>query len=107
VLVTQPIRKRNQPCVEIVLVGIVTANQQNRNPARIERIEDADWSAMDLDSQLAQVTVTRTTDLARVRKRQIGTTPFQQTNRRCDTDALTLGQRVPPGSEFVRVFDQP
>jgi hypothetical protein len=40
-------------------------------------------------------------------ERQIWAAPLQQSYRGGDADTLPLGERVPPGAEFVRVLDLP
>jgi hypothetical protein len=62
--VVQPICQRNQPHVEAALAGLVAADQQDRDPARIESVEDPDRPAADLHAQFAHMAVPRPDDPA-------------------------------------------
>src|SRR5436190_17805710 len=105
VLVIEPIGDRDELFVEPLVTGLVAANEQDRSPPRIERIEDAQRPAAALYPQFAHMRMTRSHDPARVRKRQCRTPALQLLNDRGNILLLSLHERIPPDAELVGVLD--
>src|SRR5258705_290008 len=87
------------PFVEPLVAGLGSSNQENRDPARIERIENAKRPSASLNTQFTHMLMPRPFDTARVREGQVRSAPLQFANPRIDGDAICLGEGIPPRSE--------
>jgi hypothetical protein len=48
-LVVKPVGNRNEPFIELPIPGLITTNQQDRDPPRIKRIENPKWPSANLN----------------------------------------------------------
>lgn len=85
----------------------IATNQQQCATAGIECIQHPIWATSVLHPQFAQITVSRSLDIAAVGKAQIWPEQPQQINAGRYRGLLSCIQISPPVSEFVRVFYVP
>jgi hypothetical protein len=105
-LVVQLIRDGNHLGVPLVPSStLVTADEKNGRPFRIERKQDAQVTSE--RSQLLHVRVPRPMHTVDEWPPQRGSSLLEDFNGCVDGNLLILIQGIPPGGELVRVFDFP
>src|ERR1035437_5146738 len=87
--------------------GLIAAQKQNANPARIEGVEHAIGTAFMLDAQLAHIREAGTFQRIRVGPLEVGDMLLQKPYGIVDAVLLLGVERIPPGAELVGELDIP
>jgi len=94
--VVEFVRKRDVDVVPPVVSALVATDENDGRATRIERVQQADWATLMLESQLAHVGVARTLYGVGVRSRKCRAHLFKNQYDGIDGDLRFLVERVPP-----------
>ena len=101
-VIIEPIRDRDIFDVEAGIPSLVSPDEQDGCPPGIESVQDTQRPSGVLHPKLPHLSMTRTPDIGRVRKRQVGPKLFQQPDFRGHGVLLAFGKFMPPPTELVR-----
>src|SRR3954452_23860224 len=103
----QPVCDGHVGLIPTVVSGLVTAQQQNRGPPRIEGIQHSQWISSGLSSQFPHFRKAGCLHLRTEWESKIRSAFHEERNPRIDFPLLGFGQSMPPSFELVGEFDFP
>src|ERR1035441_6332909 len=105
VLIVQPVCYRDEHVVPSVVARLVATDEQQCNPARVERVQHAIWLPAVLDAQLAHVVVLGLCDAGAIREPKPHGMLLQQLHAGAHIFLFFRREAVPPIAEFIGELD--
>ena len=101
------VRLRHELFVPPVVSGLVPANKQDANPARVKSIQHPLRTALMLNSQFSHILIPGAVNRVGLWPGECRPGFLQDVNAIGDAVLLFGGQSIPPIPEFIREFDLP